>query len=77
LRLVTTDTVVVPGHGTLVDTGFVRGQHADLTTLEWLIRDGHADGAHVDEVAAKAPFGAEASLLAVRRGFAELSGRIA
>jgi glyoxylase-like metal-dependent hydrolase (beta-lactamase superfamily II) len=77
LRLVSADTLVVPGHGTLVDTGFVRVQHADLTTLEWLIRDGHADGAHVDEVAAKAPFGAESSAVAVRRGYAELSSSTA
>jgi glyoxylase-like metal-dependent hydrolase (beta-lactamase superfamily II) len=66
--------VVVPGHGAPVDAEFVRGQHADLTTLEWLIRDGHADGARPDEVAAKAPFDPDTSLVAVRRGYAELSG---
>jgi glyoxylase-like metal-dependent hydrolase (beta-lactamase superfamily II) len=77
LALAGPHTVVVPGHGALVDTGFVRAQHADLTTLEWLIRDGHADGAHVDEVAAKAPFGPAASAVAVRRGFAELANSTA
>ena len=30
----------------------VTAQHAELTALEWLIRDGHADGAPVPEVGA-------------------------
>jgi glyoxylase-like metal-dependent hydrolase (beta-lactamase superfamily II) len=74
LRLASPATVVVPGHGAVVDVDFVRNQHADLTTLEWLIRDGHQDGATVAEVAAKAPFGPEAARVAVERGYAELSG---
>jgi glyoxylase-like metal-dependent hydrolase (beta-lactamase superfamily II) len=69
-------TVVVPGHGRPVDAGFVHAQHAQLTELDWLIRDGHADRAPAHSVAARSPFGAERSLLAVNRGYAELSGRI-
>jgi glyoxylase-like metal-dependent hydrolase (beta-lactamase superfamily II) len=68
-------TLVVPGHGAVVDPDFVRVQHDDLTTLEWLIRDGHTDGASVDEVVASAPFGPQAARVAVRRGYAELSGK--
>lgn len=75
MDLTPADAVVVPGHGAVVDPGFVRAQHTDLTTLEWLIRDGHGDGARPDEVAAKAPYDPETSLVAVRRGYAELSGR--
>ncbi|HET8660340.1 MAG TPA: MBL fold metallo-hydrolase [Micromonosporaceae bacterium] len=66
---------VVPGHGAVVDPAFVRAQHADLAALEWLIREGHADGAPPEAVAARSPFGPGASLVAVRRGYAELSGR--
>lgn len=73
LRL--TGTTVVPGHGAVVDPAFVRAQHADLTALEWLIREGHADGASPAAVAARSPFGPQASLVAVRRGYAELDGR--
>jgi glyoxylase-like metal-dependent hydrolase (beta-lactamase superfamily II) len=69
-------TVVVPGHGAPVDQEFVRAQHADLTALEWLIRDGHADGATVAEVATKGPFEAKTTAVAVARGYAELSGRV-
>ena len=76
LRLTTPATVLVPGHGAVVGPDFVRAQHAELTALEWLIRDGHADGAPVAQVAAKAPFGGSTAALAVRRGYAELSGHV-
>lgn len=75
LRLTSSGTVVVPGHGAIVDPDFVRAQHAELTTLEWLIRDGFADRARIDEVAAKAPFGPEVARVAVERGYGEMSGR--
>lgn len=70
-----TGTVVVPGHGAPVDRTFVHDQHETLTALAWLIRDGDADGAPVEKVAARAPFDLETSLVAVRRGYAELTGR--
>jgi hypothetical protein len=66
----------VPGHGAPVDLDFVRAQHAELTELAWLIRDGHADGVTPEKVAAAAPYGAEVALVAVKRGYAELSGRV-
>ena len=75
LRLVSGATVVVPGHGAVVDRTYVAAQHQDLTALEWLIRDGHYDGAPVSHVAAKAPFGPEVATVAVERGYAEMSGR--
>jgi glyoxylase-like metal-dependent hydrolase (beta-lactamase superfamily II) len=75
LRLLTPTTVVVPGHGPPVDVDFVRAQHDDLTELAWLIREGHADGAPAEAIAAKAPFEVDTALTAVRRGLAELGGR--
>ncbi|HWG99421.1 MAG TPA: MBL fold metallo-hydrolase [Pilimelia sp.] len=74
--LTTPDTVVVPGHGEPVDARFVAGQHAELTALAWMIRDGHADGAPAEAVARRAPYGGETALTAVRRGYAELSGAL-
>jgi glyoxylase-like metal-dependent hydrolase (beta-lactamase superfamily II) len=68
-------TTVVPGHGAAVGRDFVTGAHDDLAALAWLIREGHADGAPVGSVAAKAAFPPEVALTAVRRGYAELSGR--
>jgi glyoxylase-like metal-dependent hydrolase (beta-lactamase superfamily II) len=75
LQLAGRQTVVVPGHGEPVDREFVAAQHRELATLAWLIRDGDADRAPPEAVAAKAPFGPEVALTAVRRGYAELSGR--
>lgn len=75
LPLLDERTTVVPGHGALVDRAFVAAQHAELTALAWLIREGHANGAPPEKVAAVSPFGAPVSLSAVRRGYAELAGR--
>ncbi|HEY8472007.1 MAG TPA: MBL fold metallo-hydrolase [Natronosporangium sp.] len=75
LQLTGPATVVVPGHGAVVDREFVAGQHAELAALAWLIREGHADHATVEAVAAKADLPAEPALLAARRGYAELDGR--
>ncbi|HKT03313.1 MAG TPA: MBL fold metallo-hydrolase [Rugosimonospora sp.] len=74
LTRLTPETVVVPGHGAPVDRAFVQAQHADLSALDWLIRDGYADRADEAKLAARAPFGLAASLPAVRRGYAALTG---
>ena len=76
LHRTTPASIVIPGHGAPVDTAFVTAQHAELSALAWLIRDGHADGADPEAVAAKAPFGTAAALQAVHRGYAELAGKI-
>ncbi len=75
LDLTTPSTVVLPGHGSTVDADFVRAQHAELTQLASLIREGHSDGTPPDVIAAKAPFGHDAALTAVTRGYAQLAGR--
>lgn len=75
VRLTRPSTVVVPGHGTVVDPAFVRAQHDELTALSWAIREGHADDAPAAAVAARSPFGPRVALPAVHRGYAELDGR--
>lgn len=73
LRHTTAGTRVVPGHGAVVDRDFVRAQHDQLTALGWLIREGHCDHVPAERVAAQAPFGPEPALMAVRRGYVELT----
>ncbi|GAA4572474.1 MBL fold metallo-hydrolase [Micromonospora coerulea] len=75
LRLTTPATVVIPGHGDLVDVEFVRAQHAQLARQAWTIRAGHTGNAPPERVAAESPFGARPGLIAARRGYAELDGR--
>jgi glyoxylase-like metal-dependent hydrolase (beta-lactamase superfamily II) len=72
LRLTSPSTVVVPGHGAPVGRDFVTGQHADLVRLEWLIREGDANGSPAEAVAARAPFGPSVALTAVRRGYQQI-----
>ncbi len=67
---------IVPGHGAVVDEAFVRRQHDELAALAWLIREGHAAGFPPQEVAARSPLGPGPSLEAVRRGYAQLDGRL-
>jgi glyoxylase-like metal-dependent hydrolase (beta-lactamase superfamily II) len=74
VTLLSEDSVVVPGHGEPVRKAFVQAQHAQLSELDWLIRDGHYNSAPADAVAARSPFGAAACLVAVERGYAELNG---
>ncbi len=75
-------TVIVPGHGEPVDRDFLHAQHDLLTSLDWLIREGHADDAPQERVVAASPlnrFGQEGLLqsrLAVKRGFAQLAGQL-
>jgi glyoxylase-like metal-dependent hydrolase (beta-lactamase superfamily II) len=66
---------VVPGHGAVVDAAFVREQHQQLTALDWLIREGDADGAPIERVAKQSPFDLDTSLIAVRRGYDQLTGK--
>jgi glyoxylase-like metal-dependent hydrolase (beta-lactamase superfamily II) len=76
LRGASPSTAIVPGHGAVVDVDFGMRQHAQLAAFAWLIRDGHADGARVEEIAAQAPWPAEASRPGVERGFALLDDPI-
>jgi glyoxylase-like metal-dependent hydrolase (beta-lactamase superfamily II) len=77
IGLMSPDTVVVPGHGAVVGRAYVQTQHAQLSQLDWLIREGHADHGTAETLAARAPFDADVALVAIRRGLAELSGRYA
>ena len=67
--------LVVPGHGAIVDKAFVHEQHEQLTALDWLIRDGEADGQPIERVAKKSPFDFDTSLVAIRRGYDQLTGK--
>jgi glyoxylase-like metal-dependent hydrolase (beta-lactamase superfamily II) len=67
------EQLVVPGHGAVVDARFVAAQHEQLAALAWLIREGDADGAAAERVAAKSPFPQDVSLPAVRRGYRQLN----
>jgi glyoxylase-like metal-dependent hydrolase (beta-lactamase superfamily II) len=67
---------LVPGHGAVVDTAFLHRQHSELASLEWLCREGYGDGRDPTELAQRSPFGPDHSLVAIRRAYADLDGRL-
>jgi len=74
LGLLGSDTVVVPGHGEVVDRSFVEQQRADLGAVAATIRDLAAVDVAVEDAlyAAEWPLPREALDVAVRRGYAQL-----
>jgi glyoxylase-like metal-dependent hydrolase (beta-lactamase superfamily II) len=71
----------IPGHGRVVDRAFIEVQHDELTKLDWLIRDGHADSSPLERVVEASPLsrawgeaGQVQSMHAARRGYAQLDG---
>lgn len=74
LQLVGPDTVVVPGHGAVVDRDFVFAQRGDVGVVAGTIRDLAGRGVPVDRAleAAEWPFPRDVLADAVRRGYAQL-----
>jgi glyoxylase-like metal-dependent hydrolase (beta-lactamase superfamily II) len=74
LGLIGPDTIVVPGHGSPVDRGFVEDQRAALGVVAETIRDLAGRGVPVAEALAAAawPYPAEELAEAVRRGYEQL-----
>jgi glyoxylase-like metal-dependent hydrolase (beta-lactamase superfamily II) len=74
LNLVGRDTVVVPGHGALVDRDFVEQQRQDIAITAQTVRDLAAAGVPVDRALDEGewPFAREALANAVTRGYEQL-----
>jgi glyoxylase-like metal-dependent hydrolase (beta-lactamase superfamily II) len=74
LGLIGPGTVVVPGHGALVDRDFVEQQRQDIAIAAQVVQDLAASGVPVDRALAEGewPFPREALRHAVVRGFAQL-----
>jgi glyoxylase-like metal-dependent hydrolase (beta-lactamase superfamily II) len=74
LSLLTDDSVVVPGHGALVDRAFVHDQRADIGVVAETIRDLASRGVPPAQAldAADWPFPKEHLTDAVRRGYDQL-----
>jgi len=74
LNLVRGDSVVVPGHGALVDRDFVEQQRQDVALTAQTIRDLAASGVPAERALAEGdwPFGRDAMATAVERGYAQL-----
>jgi glyoxylase-like metal-dependent hydrolase (beta-lactamase superfamily II) len=74
INLLDRDTVVVPGHGALVDRDFVEEQRQDVAITAQTIRDLAGSGVPVERALAEGewPFPREALTNAVPRGYEQL-----
>jgi glyoxylase-like metal-dependent hydrolase (beta-lactamase superfamily II) len=74
LGLTTADSVIVPGHGSMVDRDFVEEQRSDIGIVAETIRDLAGRGIPVDDAVAAAswPFPREDLTDAVSRGYEHL-----
>ena len=73
-QMTTPDTVVVPGHGAVVDQAFLHGQRADTGIVAETIHHLAGQGASLEDALAHEdwPFPREAVETAVRRGYEHL-----
>jgi glyoxylase-like metal-dependent hydrolase (beta-lactamase superfamily II) len=68
------DGPVVPGHGAVVDRGFVEDQAAVLTTTASVAREAFAEGRRPEEVASAVPLPEQVAVTALMRAFRQLRG---
>jgi glyoxylase-like metal-dependent hydrolase (beta-lactamase superfamily II) len=73
-QMTTPDTVVVPGHGAVVDQAFLHGQRADTGMVAETIHHLAGQGASLEDALAHEdwPFPRESLATAVRRGYEQL-----
>lgn len=74
LQLLTEKSVVVPGHGTVVDRAFVQDQRSDIGVVAETLRDLAGRGVPADEALAAAewPFPTDGLTKAVHRAYEQL-----
>lgn len=63
----------VPSHGSVMDLGLVRQQHADLESIADLVRDTHLNRMTPEAALKRSPFPRETTMQALARGKYELS----
>ncbi|QYJ04649.1 MBL fold metallo-hydrolase [Nocardioides panacisoli] len=74
LGLLTPDSIVVPGHGSVVDQAFVGAQHGDVGAVAQTIQDLAGNGVPAERALAEGewPFPRDHLAEAVRRGYGQL-----
>lgn len=70
------DTIVVPGHGDVVDTSFVATQQAEIAAIAAAARAGHLDSAPQESLTGDGPYPRSTMEQAIARAYAQLDGEI-
>ena len=67
---------IVPGHGDLVDDGFVADQRAEIASVADMARSGFHDRAPIESLTDLGPYPPATMWSALTRAFAQLDGRL-
>jgi hypothetical protein len=70
------ETTVVPGHGNVVDAGFVAQQQVELEEVAEIARRGHRDTAPLEFLTDSGPYPEATMRQALTRAYAQLDGEL-
>ena len=76
LAAIDLEAIVVPGHGDVVDAGFVATQRGEIEAIASAARIGYRDKAPVESLVDKGPYPPEPMRHALSRAYAQLAGEI-
>jgi glyoxylase-like metal-dependent hydrolase (beta-lactamase superfamily II) len=70
------EATMVPGHGDVVDAGFVATQQAEIEDIADTAREGHSEGLPVEALVPHGPYSQETMHQALTRAYAQLDGEL-
>ena len=70
------ETTMVPGHGDVVDAGFVATQQAEIEDIADTAREGHSEGVPIEALVATGPYPPETMRQALTRAYGQLDGEL-
>lgn len=70
------EATVVPGHGDVVDVGFVAAQQAEIEDVADIAREGHSEGVAIEALTGTGPYPAETMRQALTRAYAQLDDEL-
>ena len=68
------EPTVVPGHGDVVDAAFFAAQQAEIEAIAEIAREGHNDGAPIEELTTSGPYPPKTMQAAISRAYLQLDG---
>lgn len=70
------EATMVPGHGDVVDGGFVATQQAEIEAIADTARAGHSEGVPIDDLITGGPYPTETMRQAFTRAYDQLAGEL-
>ena len=70
------EATMVPGHGDVVDAGFVATQQGEIEAIADMAREGHSEGLPVEALVGNGPYPPETLHSAISRAYLQLDGEL-